>query len=252
MTMKERTVAIVTGASRGLGQALAAALLEQGAQLIAIARGRSAELERLAGQGPGGLEQIQADLSDPAAAGRVAAQLAGSLPKDAGRYLLINNAGMVDPVRQADQLDDAGAISAAFSLNVTSVILLCSAFLKAVKPLQADARIVNISSGAGRSATPGWGVYCATKAALDHYTQVLNAENHGVRAVSLAPGVIDTGMQQAIRASDPRDFPNVQRFEQMHRQNQLAAPADVAARILRYVNEADFGSTVLDDIRNYA
>lgn len=252
MTMKERTVAIVTGASRGLGQALAAALLEQGAHLIAIARSRSAELERIADLGRGSLQQIQADLSDPVEAERVAAQLADGLPKDAGRYLLINNAGMVDPVRQASDLDSANAISAAFSLNVTSVILLCSAFLKAVKPLDADARIVNISSGAGRSATPGWGVYCATKAALDHYTQVLNTENHGVRAVSLAPGVIDTGMQQAIRASDPQDFPNVQRFEQLHQQKQLAAPADVAARILRYVDEPDFGATVLDDIRNYA
>jgi benzil reductase ((S)-benzoin forming) len=250
--MNRPTVAIVTGASRGLGQALAAALLEQGAHVIALARGRNAELDRLAGQGSGRLEQIQADLADAAVAERVAAQVADRLPTDAGRYLLFNNAGMVDPVKQADHLDNADAISAAFTLNVTSVILLCSAFLRVVKPLGADARIVNISSGAGRSATPGWGVYCATKAALDHYTQVLHAENHGVRAVALAPGVIDTGMQQAIRSSNATDFPNVQRFAQMHEQKQLASPDDVAARILRYADSADFGSTLLDDIRNFA
>jgi benzil reductase ((S)-benzoin forming) len=250
--MGTHTVAIVTGASRGLGHALAAALLDQGAHVIAIARSGNDELQRLADSGAGRLVQIQADLSDATAAEQVAAKLADSVPTDAGRYLLINNAGMVDPIKQAHELNHAEPISAAFTLNVSSVMLLCAAFLRRVKPLGVDARIINISSGAGRSATPGWGVYCATKAALDHYTQVLNAENHGVRVVSLAPGVIDTGMQQVIRASDPVDFPNVNRFTQMHEQNQLASPADVAARILRYVDSEEFGSTLLDDIRNYA
>src|SRR3546814_7229399 len=146
----------------------------------------------------------------------------------------------------------AAAITAAFNLNVTSVILLTAAFLRAVKPLQADCRILNISSGAGRNPMPGWGVYCATKAALDHYTQVLHAENHGVRIAALAPGVIDTGMQEKIRCSHANDFPSVERFAQMHEQGQLSSPADVAARILRYIDHDSFGATVLDDIRNYA
>ncbi len=249
--MQANTVAIVTGASRGLGHALALALLGPDTSLFTIARTHNTELASRAAQLDAPLQQIQCDLANPAAAERTAMQVIGSLPGGAQRYLLINNAGIVDPVGQADQLTQAATITAAFSLNVTSVMLLTAAFVQAVKPLQADSRILNISSGAGRNPTPGWGVYCASKAALDHYTRVLASEDHGIRAVALAPGVIDTGMQQAIRSSAPSDFPNVARFRQLHEQGQLSGPDDTAARILRYIARDDFGDTVLDDIRNY-
>src|SRR3546814_7749275 len=95
---------------------------------------------------------------------------------------------------------------------------------------------------------PGWGVYCATKAALDHYTQVLHAENHGVRIAALAPGVIDTGMQEKIRGSHANDFPSVERFAQMHEQGQLSSPADVAARILRYIDRSEEHTSELQSL----
>lgn len=250
--MEPTTVAIVTGASRGLGQALAMGLMEKDTRLITVARNHNAELSARAEETGCALQQVQSDLANPAAAERVARQVVAGLPQGAKRYVLINNAGTVAPIRQASELDNAALITAAFSLNVTSVMLIAAAFLQAVKPLKADCRIVNISSGAGRNPTPGWGVYCATKAALDHYTRVLHAENHGVRIVSLAPGVINTDMQETIRGSAASDFPNVDRFAQMHEQGQLASPADVAARILRYLAHDDFGANVLDDIRNHA
>lgn len=250
--MQTSTVAIVTGASRGLGQALALGLMQSDTRLTTVARSHDPRLAEHAAASGCALQQVQSDLASPSAAERVAKQVVAGLPAGAKRYVLINNAGTVHPINQAADLDSAAAITAAFSLNVTSVMLITAAFLQAVKPLQADCRIINISSGAGRSPTAGWGVYCATKAALDHYTSVLHAENHGVRIVSLAPGVIDTGMQETIRGSATADFPNVERFAQMHEQGQLAAPSDVADRILRYLSSDDFGTTVLDDIRNHA
>jgi len=250
--MQATTVAIVTGASRGLGQALARGLLARDTWLLTIARTHDAELAAQAEQAGASLQQVQCDLANPAATERVATQIVASLPPGAQRYLLINNAGTVEPVAQADHLTQAAAITAAFSLNVTSVMLLTAAFLQAVSPQQqAVRRVLNISSGAGRSPVPGWGVYCATKAALDLYTRVLASENHGVQAVALAPGVIDTAMQQTIRASDQADFPNLPRFTQLYEQGQLASPQDTAARILRFLARDDFGTTVLDDIRNY-
>ncbi|NYT61107.1 SDR family oxidoreductase [Alcaligenaceae bacterium] len=245
------TVAIITGASRGLGHALALGLLQPGAQLITIARSHDAALEQQAASAGCLLQQVQADLSDPAAAGACAAKVMASLPQGAQRYLLINNAGTVAPIKQAADLTDANAIAAAFNLNVTSLIALSSAFLHATQGAT-DRRILNISSGAGRNPMPGWGVYCATKAAVDLYSQVVHAENHGVRIVSLAPGVIDTGMQKQIRSSDAASFPNVERFAQMHEEGQLATPAAVAQKILHYIAHDSFGSTVLDDIRNHA
>ncbi|MGB6105815.1 MAG: SDR family oxidoreductase [Pusillimonas sp.] len=250
--MQASTVAIVTGATRGLGQALVQGLLHADTRLITVARSHNAALAAQAAESGCSLQQVQSDLSNPSAAERVAKQVVAGLPAGAKRYVLINNAGTVHPIHQAADLDNAAAITAAFSLNVTSVMLITAAFLQAVKPLQADCRIINISSGAGRNPTAGWGVYCATKAALDHYTRVLHAENHGVRIVSLAPGVVDTGMQETIRDSAESDFPSVERFAQLHQRGQLASPQDVAARILRYLDRDDFGTTVLDDIRHHA
>lgn len=251
MNMEASTVAIVTGASRGLGHALAAGLLKPGTHLVSIARSDNAELGRQASACGATLQQVQADLSDPAAAQACAETVMAGLPQQAQRYLLINNAGTVEPINQAHDLTDARAVARAFDLNVTSVIVLTAAFLRAT-PAAADRRILNISSGAGRNPMPGWGVYCATKAALDHYTQVLNAENHGLRVASLAPGVVDTGMQEKIRSSDASQFPNVERFAQMHEQGQLSSPTAVAEKILRYLADDNFGTTVLDDIRNHA
>ncbi|OYV51402.1 MAG: short-chain dehydrogenase, partial [Burkholderiales bacterium 21-58-4] len=218
------TVAVISGASKGLGQALARGLLSSDAHLVTLARSHNPSLAASAAQSGCTLQQIQVDLGDPAAAQRCAAQVMATLPGGAQRYLLINNAGTVDPVRATAQLDDDVAITTAFSLNVTSVMLISGAFLRATSHLKAQRRILNISSGAGRNAMPGWGVYCATKAALDRYSQVVAAEVPDVRIVSLAPGVVDTGMQEHIRASDPKDFPGLSRFVSMHEEGQLASP----------------------------
>lgn len=248
-----KTFAILTGASRGIGAAMARGLLKPGVQLITLARRRDPELDAQAQAAGVTLQQIQVDLSDPSAADQAARTVCAALPRDAARYLLINNAGSVHPVARTDGLNDAAAINAAFNLNVSAVMLLSARFLAAIQDLKADRRILNISSGAGRNPNPGWGVYCASKAALDMYTRVLKQEQsaHGIRVAALAPGIVDTDMQSSIRASDPQDFPALSKFQEFHTKGQLASPADVAARILDYLDNDDFGATDIDDIRNY-
>ena len=244
-------VAIITGASKGLGQALALGMLGPSVLVVAVARHSSLELEEQAKQTGSPLRQISADLSDVATLPATANRVFSDLPDTANRYVLINNAGTVDPVRAAARLDDAAAITAAFTLNVTSPMVLGAEFLRRTQPLKVDRRILNISSGAGRRPMPGWGVYCATKAALDMYSQVVQAEEDEARIASIAPGVIDTGMQSHIRQSDPRDFPGLASFMSLHDQGQLTPPHVVAAKLIRYIDRDDFGATVLDDIRNY-
>lgn len=248
--MTVSTLVIITGASRGLGEALALRYIASGTPLITVARQRSDRLDQAADQARSSLTQIQADLSDAQIARQTGKKAASLIPSDIDRCILINNAGTVQPIANTARLSDAAAISAALTLNITSLMLMTSAVLNATH-LDADCRILNISSGAGRSPTPGWGVYCATKAAVDIYTQVLAQEHPRVRAVSLAPGVIDTDMQHAIRSSDELDFPNLERFQNLHQKGQLASPADTAQHITRYIERDDFGTTVLDDIRNY-
>ncbi|WP_459614308.1 SDR family oxidoreductase [Bordetella sp. 2513F-2] len=247
------TIAILTGASRGIGAALARGLLAPGTRLITLARRDDAELAAHAQARGAELEQVRVDLSDPASASQAAERICTALPRDARRYVLINNAGTVAPVAAGANLVEGAAIAQAFNLNVTAVMLLTARFLQAVQDVQADRRVLNISSGAGRNPNAGWGVYCATKAALDMYTRVLKQEQGagGVRVASLAPGIVDTDMQAAIRASSPDDFPALPKFQDFKASGMLSAPADVAARILAYLDRDDFGSTEIDDIRNY-
>src|SRR5690606_14803435 len=226
--MIPHTVAIVTGASRGLGHALAQALAAPGVMLFTVARTADPALTEHCRKQGATLEQISADLSDPVAANACAEALFQRVPRNARRYLLINTAGTVHPIARTDQLSDGALLTSALQLNVASPMLLCSAFLRATDTLDADRRILNISSGAGRNPMPGWGVYCATKAALDHYSQVLHAENHGVRIASIAPGVVDTGMQADIRKADSTAFPQLDRFVALHEDGQLSSAHDTA------------------------
>lgn len=247
------TIAILTGASRGLGEALALLMIERGTPLITVARHNNAALDSKAADMNSPVTQLLADLSDPDVAQQTSKKVASLIPQGVTRCILINNAGTVQPVSNTARLSDASAINHALTLNVTSIMLMCAAVLDVQTQTGIDdCRILNISSGAGRSAMPGWGVYCATKAAVDIYTQVLAQEHTGIRAVSLAPGVIDTDMQKNIRSSDIHNFPNVQRFAELHKQGQLASPADTAQHIIQYIDRDDFGTTVLDDIRNYS
>ncbi|CAB3837618.1 SDR family oxidoreductase [Achromobacter ruhlandii] len=247
------TIAILTGASRGIGAAMARGLAKPGTRLITLARREDPELAAYARSQDAQLEQLSVDLSDLAAAEAAARRICDTLPRDARRYLLINNAGTVHPVSGTDALIDGPAIAAAFNLNVTAVMLLTARFLAAVEDIKADRRVLNISSGAGRNPNAGWGVYCATKAALDMYSRVVKQEQgeNGARVVSLAPGIVDTDMQAAIRSSDPKSFPALAKFQDFHASGKLSSPANVASRILAYLDRDDFGATEIDDIRNY-
>ena len=100
----------------------------------------------------------------------------------------------------------------------------------------------------------GSGSYCAAKAGLDHLARAVALEEaakpHGARIVSLAPGVIDTDMQVQLRASDAALFPDRVRFVEMKETGQLDSPSIAAAKMLRYLDRADFGTQPVGDVRD--
>lgn len=229
--------AIVSGHSRGLGAAIAAELLRRDIPVLGLARRRNATLQ--AGF-PGRLTQHEIDLADSAALVR---WLGGTaLPDFLGaddRVLLINNAGTVHPVGALGQLA-AAAIADAVALNVGAPLLLASAV--AALPCR-QRRILHLSSGAASDAYPGWAVYGATKAALDHHARAAALDQSaGLYICSMAPGVIDTDMQAELRAVAPERFPLREHFHAMHRHGQLSTPASRAARLVDFVLAPDFGA----------
>ena len=231
---------IVTGHTRGLGAAIAAELQSRGLAVLGLARGRSTLT---------GIEQAEVDMADPAA---LQAWLAGPALRDflagADTVYLVNNAGVVTPVGPLAAQDPAAVLQAVM-LNVGAPLALAAAFVQAAP--EATRRILHISSGAGRNAYSGWAVYCATKAALDQHARAVQLDGDPrVLAVSLAPGVIDTDMQAAIRATPDANFPLRERFVELKDTGGLTSPEDCARNLADYLLAPGFGRQAVDDLRN--
>lgn len=247
-------ITILTGVSRGLGASLAQQLIpavakEQG-HLVTLSRQKSEALEKAARESNTQLTQIEVDLSDTAALER-AGKLLHALVAGFNSVRLIHNAGVVTPIAQSDALTDLHAINDTFQINITAPIYLTAQVLSASRHT-VDRRVMLISSGAGRSPSSGWGVYCATKAAMDRYAECAQLdEGERARIVSMAPGIMDTAMQETIRATPKTDFPSLDRFLNLHQQKQLTTPEDVARKLLLAMEADAFGTTTIDDIRQH-
>lgn len=252
--MASRRLYIVTGASRGLGAAMAEQLLAPDAHLLTMSRGPDHGLDSKAATAGARLEQWAVDLAHPVA---VAARLEAWLrQRDAASFssaTLINNAAITGQPGPIDAGDLEG-LSALLRIGLEAPMLLAGAFLRATRQWTGPRRVLNISSGAGRSPLAGAAGYCAAKAGLDHFSRVTAideaARNDGARIVSLAPGVIDTDMQTEMRSADPERFPEVQRFLDMKTSGQLASPQQAAARVLAWLDRPDFGSKPVADVRD--
>ena len=245
---------ILTGASRGLGRAMAEQLLAPDRLMLTISRRPDASLDTAANAKGTRLEQWPLDLADgTAAAARLEAWLLKQNGTEFSAATLINNAcllGRVGPLQEAD----AETTAAALRVGLEAPALLAAAFLRATEPWNVPRRVLNISSGAGRRAIAGWAIYCATKAGLDHLSRIMAEDEarrpNGAKVVSLAPGVIDTDMQAELRAADAGSFPDQPRFKEMKATGQLASSAEAAARVLAYLARPDFGASPVADVRD--
>ena len=245
---------ILTGASRGLGAAIAEQLLLPANVLLCLSRQRSDTLAAKAAAAGSRCEQWQVDLAQPVeAAARLQAWLMGLNPGGYASATLINNAAGLTRIGAIDDCADA-ELSAALRVGLEAPMLLTAAFLRATRAWPAAKRVLNISSGLGRRAIAGQASYCAVKAGLDHFTRALALDEaqrrSGARVVSLAPGVIDTDMQAQLRSADPTGFPDQAMFIGWQRDGQLASPRQAAASVLAYLNRADFGSQPIADVRD--
>ncbi|WP_321813029.1 MULTISPECIES: SDR family oxidoreductase [unclassified Paraburkholderia] len=249
--------AIVTGHSRGLGAALAELLLER--QIDVLGVGRSAHPTLAQREHPANsanaataakFVEASLDLADPAAVEKwLASGALQDFAQGAQCVLLFNNAGTVDPIAPLGA-QDASAIARAVTLNVAAPLMLANA----LATVQAgERRIVHLSSGAARNAYSGWSVYCATKAALDHHARAVALDApDGVRIGSVAPGVVDTGMQATIRATSVDHFPLRGRFEELKQTGKLTSPEDCARQLIDYALSDAFGTSPTADVRELA
>jgi len=239
---------VITGTTRGLGAALAAQVAgDSGNELVALARAPSGAIA-------GGV-RIEADLADGAALERACDALERHIAgKRYAKAVLVNNAGVIPPVGPLDTVD-ARDLERNLFVNLAAPMLLMRRFLRATAqvPLR---RIINISSGAARRPIFGWSAYCAAKAGLDMASRAvaLEAQARGlaVEVSSLAPGVIDTSMQETVRGASVEAFADVERFRAMKAEGVLRPARDVAADILRLEAEGKLAGDPIQDLRQIA
>jgi benzil reductase ((S)-benzoin forming) len=220
--------ALVTGVSRGLGESLAAALLARGFEVTGIGRSSAARL---------GGEQYRfapCDLAQPAlieaALAPVFDEIAAARPRS---ICLINNAAVAGPVGALGTFD-AASIAEALAVNLVAPLALVNLFCRAFAGGSTQCLVINISSGAAERALPGSGPYSIAKAGLEMLTRQIVADRQApaFRAISVRPGIIDTGMQAYMRSQPREAFANVDMFREFHASGQLVPPDVVAAKIV--------------------
>ncbi len=250
---------IITGASRGLGLALAQALLSPNHRVLGISRQSNDALKAAAHAQAAPLTQWTLDLADAeAAALALQVWLSGLKPDDFASATLINNAGVIPTIAPLSG-SQPNEVARALRVGLEAPMLLTHAFLNATlgwvnAGWRGPRKVLNISSGLGRRPMASQAPYCAAKAGMDHFSRCVALDEaqheHGARIVSLAPGVIDTDMQVHLRGADAAQFPDRSRFVSLHTDGALSSCEDAAARLVRYLNQADFGTTVVDDLRH--
>ena len=215
-------VAIVTGASRGIGRAIAQQLARQGAVVVAAARGENARavVDEIVASG-GRAEAVSLDVTEPGAA----EQLVGKTLEQHSRIdVLVNNAGIArDQLLLRMKRDDWDAVLAT---NLTAAFALSQAVLKPMIR-QRGGRIISISSVVGQSGNAGQANYAASKAGLIGFTKALALEvaSRGITANVVAPGLIETDMTRAL-TEQARD-----EWASKIPLRRLGTPADIASAV---------------------
>ena len=217
-------VAVITGASRGLGAGMAEGLAGAGFQLGLCARTRPTAPARSRAL------VASVDVADAEALDGFAAEVVARF----GRIdLWINNAGLLAPIGPLADADP-GALKSNIEVNVLGVMHGTATFVRHLRARAGEGVLVNVSSGAASRPYVGWAAYGGAKAAVEMITEVVAREERasGLRAYALSPGLIDTDMQALIRATSDEDFPSAARFRQVHADGTFNSAAWVTRFIL--------------------
>lgn len=237
---------IITGASKGIGKAIAEELLKDEAnQVVGVSRTNSIVHPNYRHQ--------PLDFSDIEAVEHNLQKL--FLPyKEAAKLVLINNAGVLGDIGYVGENMPNKGFQFVFDVNVVVPAMLMNTFLQAYQQHPAQKVVVNVSSGAGSYPIDGWASYCASKAAIDMLSQTVQLEQAkrgtGVRIFALSPGVVDTGMQEQIRESDASRFSTVEKFRDYKANGELYSPEEVGSKIVHFLQNADKYKEVTVSVRD--
>lgn len=259
--------AVITGGSSGIGAAIFRRLVQCEPDLHCLAVGRrlpqleEVKQQAIASSQPKNVEKkagdgdrvhiLSADVSTPEGISAIVS----ALPADGSVKYLIHNAGVLGPIAPLAEIDRS-TWHQVVATNLDAPLFLTQALLPHLKRCagkDGKPRVLHVSSGAAHGSYVGWGPYCVTKAGLHMMYHCLSKElsRHGVLVGSVRPGVVDTPMQDEIRAFDgpSRNFPTIGKFLSLHETGKLKRPDYVATYfhwLLSELSDEEFGTEEWD------
>ncbi|PSR05766.1 MAG: short-chain dehydrogenase [Bacteroidetes bacterium SW_10_40_5] len=231
----------ITGTSTGIGKAIAEEALSRGNHVMGLSRRNTIEHANYV--------HNAIDLSDLDQTKKFSFTLPN--PDQYEGIVLVNNAGVIEPVQYLGNMDPDEVIKH-YHVNMTAPVLLINQFLKTFKNFKGDQCVFNVSSGAAKYPVDGWNCYCSSKAALDMVSQVGDLEseksNRNCRFYAIAPGIVDTPMQDQIRSAQEEAFSRLQEFINYKQENMLVPPEKVAQRLVDIMEDTESHKNVIDRI----
>jgi benzil reductase ((S)-benzoin forming) len=231
--------AVITGTSRGLGEALALQMLAKNYTLFCISRKRNELLIKKAVQNKAALYYHEFDLCDYNRIDALIDEIFNNIDLSSlSKVVLINNAATLDPIGPIGKVS-SDIIVKNYELNMIAPALLSSGFIRKTKDAVIEKMIVSVSSGAAVKPYYGWSPYCSSKAALELFTKCVAVEQQQytspVKCITFNPGVMNTEMQEQIRRTPEIDFINKERFLNFYKEGRLVSPETVAAKLIALI-----------------
>ncbi|TVY07261.1 (S)-benzoin forming benzil reductase [Paenibacillus cremeus] len=244
---------IITGVSRGIGEALAKRLLQPSNRVIGISRKANEQLAAWAEKQEAAYEFFPYDLKETQGLDALLERVFAKVNKqETSSVTFINNAGMLEPIMPLQEADSQ-VMTEHLQVNLLAPMICTAAFIRLTEGWEMPRTIVNISSGAGKHPYSGWAAYCTSKAGLDMLTRCVALEQgegaHAVKLLSIAPGIVDTQMQELIRSTPEASFPDVNKFIELKATDALTSPEDAADRIAGVLESGRFQQGDVIDLR---
>ncbi|OLS35291.1 (S)-benzoin forming benzil reductase [Bacillus sp. MRMR6] len=235
--------AIVTGASRGLGEAIAVRLLQEQMTVISVSRTENEQLKKLALEKGFNYTYYHCNLSLEKQVQEVFLEIAQSiLTKNPEEIYLFNNAGVIEPIETVGNLDQT-PILRNIQVNLIAPILITNIFINKAGQTNSKVIVTNITSGAATRPIEGWSVYCTSKAGLNMFTETVAIEqatqNTQNKIIAFSPGVMDTDMQTTIRSSSKDAFKELEKFVEFKEKNKLLSADVVGSALVDFILKDD-------------
>lgn len=247
--------AIITGSSKGLGESIAKLFLESGVHVVGLSRSKNDYLSTVAKENNTMFQHIPCDLGKIELLEQVCEEIANTVfSEEATTIYLINNAGVVEPIKQSMHIQP-DELTSHVHVNTIAPMVLTNYFLNKATEKEVPLISAIVTSGAAESPMYGWSAYCSTKASMNMYTKTVALEQEELKTdhkiIAFSPGIMDTEMQKKIRSSTKSEFSKIETFQGYQENNLLKDTELVGGVLIDILVDTDINSGKIYNVKDY-